>query len=265
MSEHKISVYFITHNEADTIAEAINSVSELDEIIVVDSGSSDGTVEIAQDLGARVLHQDWLGFAKQKAFALAQCRNQWCFNLDADEVVPNAALDEIKKWVNSGKCEQIRLPFEDILMQKPMHARSRKRSIVRVFKKDTVRYPEHRLVHENIIGSGREVKIKNLIIHYGYADVATLMAKQNTYSSLGAKEKFNKGKKASIAKLILVFSFTFIKVYLFRRLFLSGVRGLIQASIEAMYAFLKEAKLYEYQFLAKVKRATKRGSKSLEQ
>ena len=78
------------------------------------------------------------------------------------------------------------------------------------------------------------------------------MAKQNTYSSLGAKEKFNKGKKASIAKLILVFPFTFIKVYLFRRLFLSGVRGLIQASIEAMYAFLKESKLYEHQFLDKI-------------
>lgn len=248
MFETKISVFFITLNEASTIRAAIEAVQALDEIIVVDSGSTDGTVEIARELGAKVVHQDWLGFAKQKAYALSLCRHQWCFNLDGDEVISQEALTEIRTLIEVRDIDAIRVPFEDVFMGRSMHRKSKKRSIVRVFKKHSVCYPEDRLVHENVMVAGTEVKTKVNIDHYGYASVEQFMAKQNTYSSLGAQQKFMRNKKASVAKLLFVFPVMLFKAYFLRKLYLSGVRGLIQAHVEAMYAFLKEAKLYEYHF-----------------
>ncbi len=258
MAKVKISVFFVTLNEAQTIEAAIRSVAGVDEIVVVDSGSSDGTVDICQRLGAKVIHQEWMGFAKQKAFALEQCRNEWCFNLDGDEVVTAGALAEIQGLVENDQCDLIRLPFEDVFMSAPMHHLSRKRSIIRVFKKSKASYPTDKTVHENVISRGRVLKIKNHIIHYGYCDAATLMDKQNKYSSLGAQDKFKKGKRASRLKLLLVFPLIFLKCFLLRKLFLSGTRGFIQAYIEAMYAFLKEAKLYELEYLEKEEKDSKR-------
>lgn len=249
MFETKISAYFITLNEADTIEAAIKAVSELDEIIVVDSGSTDGTKEIAMSLGAKVIHQDWLGFAKQKAFALSLCSNNWCFNLDGDEVISPEALKEIRMLVDKNEADAIRVPFEDIFMGQPMHAKSAKRSIVRVFNKRCVTYPEDRLVHENVTVKGKEIRSGHNIDHYGYETVEKLMDKQNKYSSLGAKQKYAKKKKSSLLKLICVFPLILFKTYFLRKLFLSGRRGFIQANVEAMYAFLKEAKLYELNYL----------------
>lgn len=245
MNDTKISVYFVTLNEAETIASAIKSVRELDEIIVVDSGSTDGTVQIAQELGATVIHQDWLGFARQKAFALSQCRNEWCFNLDGDEVVPPETLNEIRQVVENGSCDLIRIPFEDIFMGRPMHPWSRKRTIIRVFKKSHVEYPLDRIVHENVLGKGKVLRVNNTVTHYGYDSVDKLMEKQNKYASLMAQSKFEKGRRSSLLKLIFVFPFVLFKVYFLRKLFLSGRRGFIQSYIEAMYAFLKESCLYE--------------------
>lgn len=253
MAKVKVSVFFVTLNEAETIERAILSVADVDEIIVVDSGSTDGTVDICNRLGVNVIHHDWMGFAKQKAFALEQCANEWCFNLDGDEVVSKEALMEITALIENDQCDLIRLPFDDVFMSAPMHQMSRKRSIVRVFKKSHARYPTNKTVHENIIGHGRILKIKNSITHYGYCDTATLMEKQNKYSSLGAQDKYKKGKRASLLKLVLIFPLIFLKCYILRKLFLSGVRGLVQAYIEAMYAFLKEAKLYELEYIKKNK------------
>ena len=253
MFETKISVYFITFNEAKTIGAAINAVKELDEIIIVDSGSTDGTQEIAKSLGAKVIHQDWLGFAKQKALALSKCSNNWCFNLDGDEVISEKALLEIRNLVEQQTADAIRVTFEDVFMGRDMHPKSAKRSIVRVFNKSCVHYPKDRLVHENVIVEGKEVRSNTNITHYGYESVEKLMEKQNRYSSLGAEQKYAKRKKASLFKLICVFPLILFKTYTLRKLYLSGTRGLIQAYIEAMYAFLKEAKLYELNFISEQK------------
>lgn len=242
-----ISVFIVTLNEAEHIAEAIKSVASLDEVIVVDSGSSDGTVEIAESLGARVIHQDWLGFARQKSFALEQCRNEWCINLDGDEIIPPEMLAEIQEMIDQCQCDLIRFRIEDMFMGSPMHPSSRKRSIIRAFKKSMVRYPLERRVHENIISDGRVQTTKHRLIHWGYNDLHTFMDKNSKYARLGAEDKFARGKRASILKLVLVFPLTFFKVYLLRKLFLSGTRGLVQSYVEAMYAFLKEANLYQLQ------------------
>ncbi|GGA81645.1 LPS biosynthesis protein [Neiella marina] len=240
-----VSVFIITLNEIEHIEQAIRSVQHLDEIIVVDSGSTDGTVEAAKALGATVVHQDWLGYAKQKHFAMQLCRNQWCFNLDGDEVVPAAVLGEILALVADDQCDAIRVRFEDFFMGSAMHPKSHKRSIVRVYKKDRIEFPLHKSVHENVKVTGRVAKIKGCIHHYGYDSVAKLLGKQNKYSSLRAAEKYAGGKRSRWLKLLLVMPVIFAKSYFLRRMFLSGWRGFIHAVVEAMYAFLKEAKLLE--------------------
>ncbi|MEE4202350.1 MAG: glycosyltransferase family 2 protein [Halieaceae bacterium] len=240
-----VSVYIVTLNEAAHLAETLHSVRDFDEIIVVDSGSDDGTVDIAHRHGARVIHQQWLGYAQQKSFALQQCRNEWCLNLDGDEVLPPEMLDELLSLISSDACDAVRLRIEDIFMGAPMHPWSRKRSIVRCFKKSLVHYPTNRRVHENIVCSGKTVTTKSCLLHYGYDDVQTFSSKYMSYARLKAMDKFDRGKRASLLKLLLIFPLSFIKVYILRRMLLSGTRGLIQAYIEAMYALMKEAYLYQ--------------------
>mgnify|MGYP001055856680 FL=1 len=240
-----ISAFIVTLNEAAHLREALQSLDGVDEIIVVDSGSTDGTVDIAHELGARVIHQDWLGFAGQKAFALAQCRNEWCLNIDGDEVLSPEMLDELQALIARNDCDVVRLRIEDFFMGAPMHPWSRKRHIVRCFKKSVVRYPSDRSVHENVQYSGRVATTASSLIHYGYDDLRTFMDKYSGYAQLKAADKFAQGKRGSLLKLLLIFPLSFTKVYLLRRLVLSGRRGLIQAYVEAMYAFLKEANLYQ--------------------
>lgn len=250
MNNVPISVFIITLNEQEHLQEVLESVQYFDEIVLVDSGSSDNTVEIAKRNGAIVHHQSWLGFAKQKAFAMSLCKNKWVFNLDGDEVLTEGLAQRIQTLVNENKADAFRLYFEDVFWGQAMSPQSGKRSIVRVYNKDKVSFPTDRLVHENVkIEKGAtEADIKEPVNHYGYFSTEVLMHKQNSYSSLKAHEKFNKGAKPSLLKLTLVFPVMFIKEYFFKRMFLSGRRGLVTATINATYGFLKEAKLHEYSY-----------------
>lgn len=259
MSHTPISVFIITLNEAEHLAEVLTAASQFDEVIVVDSGSTDGTVDIAKENGACVYHQQWLGFAGQKSHAMSLCKNQWVFNLDGDEVLPKQVADSIQTWVDEDKADALRLYFEDIFWARKMSPASAKRSIIRVYKKDKIHFPLDRLVHENVIvaNDAREKSVKGLLTHYGYDTTAILMDKQNTYSSLKAKEKFLANKHPSLLKLVTIFPIIFIKSYFLRKMFLSGKRGFVHAMIESMYAFLKEAKLFEHYSLAKTKTSNK--------
>ncbi|MGI2192590.1 glycosyltransferase family 2 protein [Shewanella baltica] len=243
-----ISAFLIACNEAEYIGEVLDSLQAFDEIILVDSGSSDATVAIAESKGAKVFTHAWQGFALQKSYAMSLCRNQWVLNVDGDEVLPAGLVAEIQRQVNDTDASALRLYFEDIFWGKPMSPFSGKRSIVRVFKKDVATYPHDRRVHENIIlaKGAKETKVAGLVTHFGYATTEQLLSKQNQYSSLKALDKYESRKKPSLIKLCLIFPLTFIKTYFFQRMYLSGKRGLIYAHVEAMYAFLKEAKLFEY-------------------
>jgi glycosyltransferase involved in cell wall biosynthesis len=250
MSHIPISVFVITLNEQQHIEEMLASVQCFDEIVLLDSGSTDKTLEIAKQYGAKIHHQPWLGFAKQKAIAMTFCQNQWVLNLDGDEVLSSEHAQLIQQSVDQQSADAFRLYFEDLFWGTPMSPRSAKRSIVRVYNKDKVKFPTDRLVHENVrlIQGGKEADIEGRVKHYGYHSTAVLMHKQNSYSSLKAQEKFNRNKKPSLLKLTMVFPVMFCKAYLLRRMFLSGRRGLVHATIEASYGFLKEAKLHELHY-----------------
>lgn len=256
MPNTPISVFVITLNEQQHLEKMLKSVQCFDEIVLVDSGSSDKTLEIAKRYGAKIHHQDWLGFAKQKSYAMSLCQNQWVFNLDADESISAEHAALIQQSVNAQEADAFRIYFEDIFWGESMSPSSAKRSIVRIYKKDKIAFPTDRLVHENVrlIDGAKLSSIPGRVIHYGYHSSDILMTKQNKYSSLKAQEKFNNGKQPSWLKLILIFPLMFIKAYFLRKMFLSGRRGLVHATIDAMYGFLKEAKLHELHYRTRSKK-----------
>ena len=239
----KCSAFIICFNEESNIARAISSVAAFDEIIVVDSGSTDQTVPIARDLGAVVIERPWGGFSDQKAFAMACCRYDWCFNIDADEALSAVLRDEIFNVLQRPASVAYDVSINDVIAGKPLHSWSRKRSIVRLFKKDCVQYPHDRTVHENVRVDGNVGRMRGEIEHYGYNDVSTYFAKHVKYAQLRASDKAAKGARGSVVKLLLVFPFVLVKVFLFRGLLFSGWRGVVVAVTESFYAFAKEASL----------------------
>jgi glycosyltransferase involved in cell wall biosynthesis len=240
-----ISVFLITVNEEPNIGRVLESCSGMDEVIVVDSGSTDRTVEIAKQHGATVVHQDWLGYAKQKAYAMSLCKNEWVLNLDADEELITPLIDAFMSAIESGNCDAVRCQRNDVFIGKPMSRFTKKPNNCRLYKKSKATFDPTRLVHESADINGKELSIPEHFNHYGYSTIEVITAKNNDYSSLKAQEKFNKGKKASLIKLALVFPVIFLKGYIFQRHFLSGMRGFILSVSTAHYLFIKEAKLYQ--------------------
>lgn len=246
-----VSVYIITKNCEPTLRQTLASVADFAEIILVDSGSTDNTIEIAQEFNCKIYHQDWLGFAKQKQLALSYCKSEWVLNLDGDEVVSPLLKQEIIDCVNNNAVDGLDIPIEDYFLGFPPSKGSRYNHRIRFFKRNLGGYNLEKEVHESITVNGNVFKAQGKIQHYGENSIAIKIDKNNHYSQLRAIEKFAKGKKSSLLKLIFIMPLTFIKSYFFRRGFLNGKRGFISSMINAFYAFLKEAKLYEAYLKAK--------------
>lgn len=240
-----VSVFIVTLNESAHLEKTLKSIDRCAEVVVVDSGSTDGTVEIAERYGAKVIHQSWLGYSKQKQLAMENCRFDWVLNLDGDEEITQDALDELAAVIEANRYDSVRLRRIDRFIGKfPSHW-VKKENNLRFYRKSSASFDSEKLVHESAAVKGKEFYSNNFFYHYGYNDISLLQDKLNKYSSLRAEEKFSKNKKHSMLKIIFVFPVTFVNKFIFGRLFLFGVRGFIKAIMESNYAFLKEAKLYE--------------------
>lgn len=240
----KASVYVICCNEEKHIRRMLESVKDFDEIIVVDSGSTDATLDIAKEYTSKIFHQDFLGYAKQKEFAKNLCSNEWVLNLDADEELSSELKNEIEETIKLNSADALEVKISSIYLNKFPHILCKSITRIRFFKKELGFYPP-KLVHESIKFTGRAKKSKNFIYDYGTNDLSTHINKINLYSSLRAREKAEKNRNSSIFKLIFVFHLAFFKSYIIKRNFLNGTVGFISAINLAFYAFLKEAKLYE--------------------
>lgn len=238
------SVYIICKNEEKHIRRVLESVKDFSEIVVVDSGSSDNTLNIVKEFTNNIFHQDWLGFAKQKEYAKNLCTKDWVLNLDADEEVTTNLKNEIIKTIEENKIDGLNIKISSSFMGEFNSEKSKFNRRVRFFRKSAGYYPE-KLVHESIVINGKIKDADGFIYDYGTLDLRTHLNKINEYSSLRAEEKFVKNKKASIVKLLFVFPLSFIKSFIIKRGFLNGFRGFIAAMNNSFYAFLKEAKLYE--------------------
>ncbi|MCL1856128.1 MAG: glycosyltransferase family 2 protein [Kiritimatiellaeota bacterium] len=238
------SVYMVVCNEEKHLARALESVREFAEVIVVDSGSADATCAMAESYpNVRLLRHAWEGYAPQKQWALNHCTNAWAFNIDADEEVSPALRDVIAATIAEGKADAVRFPIPDVFLGTVCGLKVTDK--IRCFRKGTGRYDLTNLVHEQILFSGTSAVTKAPLLHYGLTSIAKAIEKQNAYSSLKAREKFAKGKRASLVKLVLIFPVTWFASYFLKGSFRNGVAGFVNATNAAYYAFCKEAKLYE--------------------
>lgn len=240
------SVYIVTLNCGAWLRDTLSSVKDFAEVVILDSGSTDDTYAIAQSFpNARIAHQDWQGYAGQKSLALAQCKNDWVLNLDGDEVLSPELKAEIEQAIQADQIDALITPINDVFLGVPNSKHTKKHAKVRFFRKSKGQYDLENKVHENVVVNGESARAAGDIYHYGESSIFVKVEKNNQYSNLKAAEKFQKGKKPSVLKLSLVMPVTFLKSYFIRRSCLNGWRGFVNSMINAFYAFLKEAKLFE--------------------
>ncbi|HCC55603.1 MAG TPA: LPS biosynthesis protein [Desulfobulbaceae bacterium] len=242
-----LSVAIITKNEEDRLPECLSSVSFAAEIVVVDSGSTDRTREIAREFKAVVYDEPWQGFGRQKQLAIDRCRYDWVLVLDADERVGAEAQVEIQEALASGTYVAYSLPRKNYFCGRWLkHAGWWPDRVVRLFRKDSVRMSE-RSVHESLEVHGPEGILRHPLIHYANKDLSQTLLKVNSYSSAGANELLAQGKTASVTKALIRAAWSFFYNYILRGGFLDRGEGFIMAVSDFMNVFFKYAKLRELQ------------------
>ena len=255
MVKPKISVFIITKNEADRIAKVINEVQAIaDEILVIDSGSSDATVEIAKSLGAKTFYNQWQGYGQQKVFGESLCENKWILNIDADEEVSIKLAKEISDIFSNGEQDQF-IGYKIKIVNKFFGEKKPKRwayyyNQLRLYNKDYCGFKDSSIHDSVIIKNGGSAKIKqlqNIIAHQSFRSFEHWIAKINSYSSMQAIEGFANKKQVSILKILLTPSFTFFKAYFIRRYFIYGFDGIIYSYIFSFGRMMKLIKIRQNQ------------------
>lgn len=245
--EQKISVFIITLNEEKIIAKCLEKLFWADEIIVVDSGSIDKTVEICNQFGSKVIYNKFENFSLQKQLALDLTTNDWVLSIDADEVLSDALIQEIENNSFSDDIIGYKIPRTHVFLHKKFNFGSEnKKPILRLFNKKFGRFTPNK-IHETIVVSGRTAVLKNEMLHYTVFDIATAFKKCVNYATLGGELLFEKGKRTTVVKPIIKFPFEFLRVYLFQLNILNGYAGFIWSFLAAMGSFLKYATLLELQ------------------
>jgi glycosyltransferase involved in cell wall biosynthesis len=241
-----VSAYIITLNEANNIGACLDRLVEFDEVILVDSGSTDGTVELASQYeNVKASFHQWSGFSEQKAHALSLCRNDWVLNIDADEILTDKYLEEVIRVVGENKVDALesnRTLYRWGKIPKRFGGDDR---LIRLFRKSAGHY-EPRRVHEGISIEGKVEKTNATINHLENLTYSQRIDKSNKYSQAKAEDKFEKGNGVSVLTLVFVFPLTFIQYYFFKGYFLGGVDGLLTSFNAAFYNFMKYAKLWEF-------------------
>lgn len=246
MNKIACSVYIVTLNCEAWLQRTLESVRDFDEVIILDSGSTDRTYEIAHQFeNVQISHQDWQGYAGQKSLALAKCHNAWVLNLDGDEVLSEGLKHEIINVIQQDQIDALITPINDVFLGVPNSKHTKKHAKVRFFRRYKGQYDLANKVHENVMIDGESRRAEYDIYHYGESSIFVKVEKNNQYSELKSKEKFEKGKSPNLVKLVSIMPLMFVKSYFFRRNFMNGWRGFVGSMINAFYAFLKEAKLFE--------------------
>ena len=250
----KLSVVIITLNEEPNILRALESVKPFaDEIVVVDSISSDQTVKICREFGCRVYQRAFDGYGSQKQFAVDQASNDWVFAIDADEVVTKELQNEIialfADTKNSGFSglphPAYRIPRSLNFMGRLLrHGGAGQEFLVRIFDRTKGGFTKVP-VHEGIEVNGPKGILHGLLIHYSYKNIRDHLERINTYTSLAAKGNLDQGRSFPKIWAALKFPVSFISVYLIKRGFLDGYPGFMWSFLSAVYAVLKVAKTIE--------------------
>lgn len=262
-SKFPISLVIITLNEQDGIARAIESASFCDDVVVLDSGSTDDTCQIARSLGARVVLEEWRGFQAQKQRATELAKNDWVLSLDGDEAVSSELRDQMialfKSWSQGAAQSHFnvdgykfpRLTFN--LGRWIRHGGWYPDWQLRLYNRTRAKWVGGQ-VHERVAAEKIE-KLEGALHHYPFATHAEQVATNNRYSGLGAEALLAKGEKFKLTKLMFKPISKFLETYVIKRGFQDGLPGFIIAVGAAYSIFLKYAKLWELQKLGSRERS----------
>jgi glycosyltransferase involved in cell wall biosynthesis len=239
----KLSVIIITKNEADNIRACLESVAWADEIIVVDSGSSDATVKICREMGAQVHEHDWQGFGKQKNRALSYVTHEWVFAIDADERVTPDLQSQLVKAMEDDSKDGFYVPrLSQFCGRFIRHCGWYPDYVLRLFRRTKGRFSDD-MVHERVILEGTAGWLSSPLLHYSYLNEADVRRKTDQYASAGAMQMFTNGKTASLADAPLRAWWAFVRTYFLRLGFMDGTAGLKIALMNAKTTYLKYRRL----------------------
>lgn len=241
----KLSVVIITKNEAHNIRACLESAAWADEIIVVDSGSTDDTVKISESMGAQVyITGDWPGFGPQKNRALSHATGEWVLSLDADERITPPLRGEIEAALNNpqGHTAFCMPRLSSFCGRYMRHSGWYPDLVTRLFKRGSARFSED-LVHESLIVDGLIGKLRQSILHETFNDLEELLTKINQYSTAGARMLNEKNKTASLKKAIAHGLWAFFRTYILRAGFMDGREGFMLAVSTAESTYYRYAKL----------------------
>ncbi len=239
----KISATIITCNEERNLPRAIESLRCCDEILIVDSGSTDRTVELAQKFGARVLEANWRGYAGQKNYASDQAAYDWILSIDADEALSEdleAEIWQLKK--NGADCDAFTVPrLAQYLGRWILYSGWYPDRKIRLFNRTRARWVGD-YVHESVISTGRIGQLHGNLLHYTCGSLSEHLKTMDRYTTLAAEEIAARKKSVRFSHLLFDPPWTFFKTYILQRGFLDGLEGLAIAHMAALYTFLKYAK-----------------------
>src|ERR1035437_3038265 len=247
LPRQSFSVVIITKNAATQIAACLDSASFADEMLVVDSASSDGTAELAAQRGARVVQQEWLGFGRQKQFAVEAARHDWVLCLDADERVSEPLRAGILAALAAPAAQAYAMPRCNRFMGRWLrHGEGYPDWSLRLFDRRHARWSDDP-VHEKVLTDAPVARIKGDLLHDSAETLNTYLAKQNRYTGMQAEALFKAGERAGVVQLLLSPALRFVKFYFLRLGFLDGTAGLVHIAIGCCNSFHKYAKLMALQ------------------
>lgn len=245
----KISVIIITKNEEKNIKECLESVKWADEIILVDSFSTDKTLEIAKNHTDKIFLKEWKGFAEQKKYALNQATNDWILSIDADERVSHQLKEKIESLLKTEEIEKydgFLIKRENYFLGKVIRGCGWGNDFqLRLFRKGKTDLTK-RLVHEGFVVNGPIGKIKEPMLHFSYQSFNDAINKINHYSTLEALEKFSK-KKVNAISILFTPLIYFFQHFIFRFGFIDGIHGFFVSLLHALTKFLVQLKIWELQ------------------
>jgi glycosyltransferase involved in cell wall biosynthesis len=248
-----LSAFIICLNEEQYLGNCIESLEQCKEIIIVDSGSSDGTRELVQryvDDGwpIRFIHEDWRGYAGQKQFALDQCSEPWCFSIDADERLDQPLKDALPKLLDAPETTVgwriARRPYLIGYGYTPTRAHERRN--LRLIRNGRETFDQTLKVHEGIVPKGHVENSKlGSLLHFRPLPIEEQILKENKYSSLKVDQLIEAGKSPRPIRMLLNPPLYFLRLYLRNGFWRCGMPGFIQSMTGAVYSFLTESKMYQ--------------------
>jgi len=238
-----LSVAIITRNAAALLERCLASVAFAEEVVVVDSGSTDGTVELAARHGARVVRKEWLGFGAQKQFAVDAASHEWVLCVDADEWLSPELSEAIVAELKTPRGFVYAIPRRNRFLGRWLkHGEGYPDWNVRLFHRERARWGGE-TIHEKIVTRSPVLRLRGDLLHDSAETLEKYLDKQNRYTSLQAESLRAAGRRANALQLVVSPLLRFIKFYLLRLGFLDGVPGLVHVTIGCMNSFNKYAKL----------------------